>query len=104
MEPPRRVVLATVRNRLQAEVMTSELARRGIRAECEELTEPRRREPHLSIIRVAEPQLDQAREVVAGLTGPGKLRELLDVRRLIPAILVLAAIIAAISWVADLFV
>ena len=104
MEPPRRVVLATVRTRLQAEVMVSELAGRGISAEYEEMTGPRRGGPHVAIVRVAESQLEQAREVVAGLTGRGRPQSLLDIRRLVPAILILAALIAAISWIVDLFV
>jgi hypothetical protein len=104
MEPTRLVVLTTVRNRLQAEVITSELARRGIDAAFEEIKGPRERGSHPSIVKVAEPQLEQAREVVAGLTGRGAPAAMLDLRRLIPAILILVALIAVISWIVDLFV
>jgi len=104
MDTPRRVVVATVRSRLQAEVLTSELARRGIAAEFEEIRGPGRLGPHPSIVRVAEPQLEQARRVVAALTGLGAPVAMLNIRRLVPAILALAALIAVIVWIVDLFV
>ncbi len=102
MEEERRVVVATVRNRLQAEVLAGELRRSGIDARVEEVGEGRGTRVH--IVEVTESQLEEARRVVSRLTGRGAAVGMPDLRRLVPAILVLIALIALIAWLVDLFV
>lgn len=104
MEQQRHVVVATVRNRLQAEVLTGELKRRGIDAVIEEVGGLERRGPKVHIVEVAESQLEEARRVVVELSGRGAPVGLLDPRRLLPAFLALIALIALIAWLVDLFV
>jgi len=104
MESPRYIVVATVRNRLQAEVLTKELARRGIGAEVEEISGPRQLGPRLSAVRVPESQFERARQAVAEITGREKPGALLSMGRLVFAILFMAVLIAAIAWIVDLVV
>lgn len=102
MESPRFVTVATVRDRIQASLLANELARHGIQAEIEEATEPGRLRSRLSIVRVAAPREEEAREVVANLTG--RSLSMPSPRRLIPAILFLVALVAVIAWLVDLIV
>ncbi len=104
VDHPATVVVATVRNRLQAELLTNEMRRQGIAAEAEEIGAGSRFGPRLSVIRVPRPDQVAAGEVVAGLTGRNAPLAMLDPRRLIPAILAIAALLALINWLVDLVV